>query len=90
MVYRIYTEDKNRDKILIETSARFIGFTVIPVLGSWAGVQEAGLIIEVISLAGENHDYNETVIKDLAEAIKILNSQEAVLITVSELKAELI
>lgn len=90
MVYRIYTEDKNRDKILAETSARFTGFTVIPVLGSWAGVQEASLIIEVISFAGANHGYNKTAIKELAEAIKALNSQEAVLITVSYLEAELI
>ena len=49
MLYRIYTEDKNRETIVSIVSRWFDGFTLIETTGYYKGVKEKGLIIEVIS-----------------------------------------
>lgn len=75
MIYRIYTEDKNRNKLEKIVATYFHGFTLIPSTGYWEGAKEESLIIEVV---GINED---TKIRQCAEAIKAVNEQQAVLVT---------
>ena len=75
MLYRMLTEDINRDDILELTSNEFDGFTIYKATGYWQGVGENSLIIEVIS---ENDIADKW--QALAETIKANNKQQAVLI----------
>lgn len=71
---RIYTEDKNRDGIIRVLDAHFEGYTVIPTLGRWKGVNENSLCIELL-----NADASRVLVA--AHQIKALNAQESVLVT---------
>ena len=75
MLYRICTENKNREQVEAIVAKRFDGFTVFEAKGYWKGQDEASLVIEVIP-----PEINEDNILGLAEDIKALNSQESVLI----------
>ncbi len=76
MIYRIYTEDKNRQMILNYLTEWTPSFTIIPAIGVWRSVREDTLIIELI---GE--ELTIQYIKAIAQAIKIMNNQECILIT---------
>lgn len=73
MLYRILTEDKNRKQVLKLVEEKCESATVIEAKGLWRGTWENSLIIEIDD---EYFKYIET----LAEAIKELNKQDAVLI----------
>lgn len=73
MLYRILTENKSKRDVLAITSGYFDGFTVLEGQGYWKGKAEASLILEV-----ETTDL--VSIKRLANDIKLLNEQEAILI----------
>ena len=77
MLYRILTEDKNRDKIEHETRKLFPGFTIIEATGYWKSSKEKSLIIEI--WAGDDV-YISPIITTLAERIKAFNNQESVLV----------
>lgn len=81
--FRIYTEDKNREKIEELLSIAFDGFTVIKTKGFWKGTPENALLIEI-------YTENAELIKALAGAIKKNNKQEAVLVTSADVDFELI
>lgn len=85
MLYRILTEDKNRDGIVDIIKEHFDGFTLIPAIGYWQGVKENSLIIE-ISVTPRPDNYRIYVIVD---QIKILNSQQAVLVQKIDSKSQL-
>jgi hypothetical protein len=72
-MYRILTEDVNRDGIFALLDSRFDGYTVTPSLGVWKGKHEASLAIDLVNV--ERID-----VYNAAEAIKELNSQDAVLV----------
>ena len=78
MLYRLYTEDINQDRIIEIVSSHFEGFTLLSGQGYWKGetriYQEQSVIIEIVS------DCKLDQIVKLAELIKIENSQESVLI----------
>ncbi len=76
MLYRIFTEDRNRRAVRRIVSAEFDGFTIIPSQGSWKGRLEKSLVIEIIG----NRIMSK--IKKLAQKIKKANEQESVLIEV--------
>ena len=83
--YRIYTEDKNRDKVLNMTSVYFKGFTFFPCIGYWMGDREDSLVIEII---GEAHIYRH--VQSLAHWIKVQNKQQNVLITTTPSEREMV
>lgn len=74
MLYRILTEDKNRQEIASIVSKRFDGFTLLAGQGYWKGLAENALAIEI-----ESAEDNATVFA-LADEIKRYNKQEAVLV----------
>ena len=85
-LYRIYTEDANREAVQSLASNRFDAYTLIPSRGSWKGTTEPSLILEVVG----NDDDSYLAVHALATDIKALNHQDAVLITRTPITQELI
>lgn len=83
MLYRIFTEDKNRKTIIKLTSRLFDGFTVFQTVGYWKGTPERSLTIEIVGAKRQD-------VRDLARAIKQINKQEAVLVQAIESTSTLI
>lgn len=75
MLYRILTEDKNRDRVINYVSKYFKGFTVFTALGYWQGKQEPSLIIEIES----DLQYARDMVIDVCEHINHENNQECCL-----------
>ena len=75
-MFRIFTEDLNRNKIIDIISAQFSGLAIIPVIGFWKGKQENGLTIEIVS-ANFMNDLGK--VRQVCHEIKVLNNQDAVL-----------
>ena len=72
-LWRIMTEDVNRDKVYSLANALFNGFSSYTQVGYWQGVAEQSLVIEVITEAVDS-------VRLLAEQIRDCNSQDAVLV----------
>ena len=87
MLYRIYTERTNTDKVKNTVSQDLEGFTVLNGTGYWHGQSEKSLIIEAVLTASEK---NKQKIRDIAQRIKDINSQDAVLIQSLENNSEFI
>ena len=75
-MFRIYTEDVNREEIERIVSARFEGFTEIPAIGFWQGQRENSLVIEISTS-------DVDAVKDIAESIRVFNHQTSVMVTES-------
>lgn len=76
MLYRIFTEDKNRNEVEDIISKYFPGFTIISATGYYEGQKENSLIIELaISAMG---DINK--VYRIARLIKENNNQEVVMV----------
>ena len=86
MLYRIITEDKNREKTETLVSNHFSDFTMIDAWGNWKNTVEHSLIIE-ISTNVINAGYRIGV---LAKLIKVQNQQDAVLVQEIPCKSSLI
>ena len=84
MIYRIYTEDVNREGIESLLQEYFKGYTLIPTVGYWEGSKEAGLVIEIINGVDIFEVYK------IAREIKRLNRQKEVLLTIQEIQTVLI
>ena len=82
--YRIYTENKNLEGIKDILNRNFKAYTIFYGVGVWEGIKEKNLTIEII---GEKFDI---AVEVMARTIKILNNQQAVLVTVSEIESKLI
>lgn len=72
-MYRILTEDVNRETIYSILDSYVDGYTVTPSIGSWRGVRENSLAIDFVGVSA-----NKVVA--MAEAIRAANDQESVLI----------
>jgi hypothetical protein len=83
-LHRIYTENKNLEGIKKILNRAFESYTLLECVGIWKGTEEKSLIIEVLTRI--NPAYFELV----ADDIKDLNQQQAVLVTVSEIESSLI
>jgi hypothetical protein len=79
MLYRIYTERINVQKVCQLVSKRYAGFTLLDANGYWENEKEKSLIVEIIGDEKERES-----VRKLASEIKVANSQQAVL--VQELK----
>jgi len=77
--YRIYTEDKNKDKVIELVSKSFDSFTVMNGLGYWKGIPEKALIIDIV-----DKRYSLSQVNNLCVEIKKLNKQQAVLLTATK------
>ena len=72
-MYRILTEDKNRESIFRILDSHVDGYTVTPVMGSWRGQREASLAIDLVGTS-------KLTVETIAAEIKARNEQESVLI----------
>ena len=72
-MFRILTEDKNRDGILGILDSHVDGYTVTSTQGSWKGQRENSLAIDLIDVPRET-------VEKIARVIKWENQQESVLI----------
>ena len=72
-MYRILTEDKNREMIHEILKTRVKGYTITEGTGSWQGVEEKCLAIDLV-------DVRLHTAKSIATEIKIWNRQESVLV----------
>jgi len=75
-LYRISTEKRNYSKVIALLSREFSGFRVFEGLGSWKGVQEPTLLIEIMGDVGDIA--LQTGVFKVAREIRKLNRQEAV------------
>jgi hypothetical protein len=85
MLYRILTEDKNREKVEAIVGTYFDGFTVIEATGYWKGTKEKSLVIEIWTDDNARSDINV-----VAKRIKEVNNQEAVLVQAFQCEGRLI
>lgn len=74
MLYRIFTEDLNQDKIEQIITESYPGFTIHKAQGFWRLQKEDSLIIEIVT------EDDEAKVNAIARAIKEANEQEAVLV----------
>ena len=76
MLYKIYTENVNRDRIEKAAEHWLGSFTIYAATGCCLGIWENSLVIEVVGSA-------ETIlpVQALADAIKLFNKQDWVLVT---------
>jgi hypothetical protein len=72
-VYRIYTEDLNRSKIMRLASKTFDSFTLQPTTGYYRGNPEKSIVLEIV-------EAQQSEVTALANAIRRLNGQKSVLI----------
>jgi hypothetical protein len=72
-MYRIYTEDKNRESIFRILDAEVDGYTVTPSIGCWKGQREASLAIDLV-------DTSVKTVRRIAALILEANHQESVLV----------
>jgi len=74
-IYRIYTENKNKTEIENLIARTFTAFTVFLATGHWQGMPERSLVVEIAA-----HEKDYTTVAVLADEIRTLNDQDAVLI----------
>ena len=74
MLYRIFTENKNQEELEKLATKYFEGFTIVKGEGFWRLQKENSLIIEIVT------EEPKARINKLAQDIKKINKQEAVLI----------
>ncbi len=84
MLYRIFTEDVNREQIIRYVSRVFDGFTIYQTTGYWKGAKEASLVIEIITKKADKR------IAMIAKSIKNYNKQQAVLVQVVKASSKLV
>jgi hypothetical protein len=72
-VFRIYTEDLNRDEILQLTAKKFDSFTLQPTTGYSKGKPEKSIVLEIVEAKKKD-------VAAVAEQIRGLNGQKSVLV----------
>jgi hypothetical protein len=72
-MYRILTEDVNRDGIFAILDRYVDGYTVTPSIGAWKGQRENSLAIDLV-------DVPLQTVENIARVIRWENRQESVLI----------
>jgi hypothetical protein len=74
-MFRICTEDKNREGIEKIVSSKFEAYTLLAGRGVWRNTAEQSLVIEILTNSEQAGTINQ-----LALEIKQANQQEAVLV----------
>jgi hypothetical protein len=83
VLYRIFTERKRTARIKAAAARLFPAFTLLPAHGCWQGQPERSLILEI-----ETDD--ESKVLALAQHIKALNRQQAVLVQCLPISSRLV
>jgi hypothetical protein len=73
IIYRLYTENKNKRDIVRLVAKRFESFTVQPTLGYYQGKSERSIMIEIVGAP-------ERGMKEVARMIAAMNGQKSVLV----------
>lgn len=81
--FTIHTENKNQQWIENLLSVGFDGFTIVKADGFWKGTKEKSLEIII-------YTDNAYLIRAIADRIKHHNKQEAVLVTETDCRIELV
>lgn len=76
ILYRIYTEDVNRDRIEQICLKELTGFTITTGTGHWNGHREKCVVIDIL---GQEQDRD--AVQRVASSIKTANKQESVIVT---------
>jgi hypothetical protein len=71
-VYRIYTQDVQRKRVIKLVTSRFEGFTLQPTFGYFKGRLEKSIVIEIV-------EAKQKEIDQVARAIREINGQKSVL-----------
>jgi hypothetical protein len=79
-MYRILTEDVNRETIYSILDSYVDGYTIQAGTGSWRGVRENSIAIDLIGI-------DQTIAEQIALNIKDANKQESVLLLSIETEA---
>jgi hypothetical protein len=79
MIYRLYTEDKNRETIKEIVGKYFEGYSLIPCDGVWKGASEKALIVEIVVQPPSSN-----AVERIAREIKEANRQETVMVVTIE------
>ena len=77
MLYRIMTEDINRDSIIAIVAELFESFTIIPAIGFYRGKPENSIIIEIED-CGSNAN---RMVLNISDHIRRRNKQHSVLVS---------
>lgn len=93
VIFRLYTEDANRDRIEQKINAmKMRNLTLHNATGKYNGIDEPTLIIELI-IWNDNYGVNindtRRIFRELSDYIKLINKQECVLLTEQPIKFEL-
>lgn len=72
-VYRIYTQELNRDEIIRLTAKKFESFTLEATTGYTKGKPEQSMVIEIV-------DARKKDVAALAKSIRRLNGQKSVFV----------
>jgi hypothetical protein len=72
-VYRIYTEDADRESVVKAVSERFESFTLHSTTGYFKGQAEKSIVIEIV-------EAHEEAINEIARAIRAISGQKTVLV----------
>jgi hypothetical protein len=83
-LYRIITENKNRDWLELHISKSFDGFSIIEQTGYWKNERESSLCIEIVT------NFDVCVLQRLCQEICRYNEQEAILLQELDCKAWLV
>lgn len=84
-IYRLYTEDIDRESIMQTVSKYFHGFNVQEAEGYYKGNRELALVIELVAPAHMSH-----VMRFIAKVIAQVNGQDCVLVTEHSVKGEFV
>lgn len=84
-LYRIYTEDINRETITDLVLEAFSSFTLLTGTGFYVNVTEPTLVVEIVAHANQYAN-----VKGIASKIRDYNKQESVLVTKSTIESELV
>ena len=85
--FRIYTEDLQRELVAKVVGEQFDGFSLFRGVGYWKGTPEHCLCIEILA---EDAHLARLKVGMIANAIKVLNKQESVLVTEVEVEVKFI
>lgn len=83
-VFRIYTEDKNRDRTVKLVGEYFINFSVFYGQCVWHGKQESTVVFEIVDDFTSNGNTINKMVIELVKDIRKLNKQSDVLVTESQ------
>ncbi len=81
ILYRIYTEDKNRDIIEKILNKSMIAYTILRGTGVWNSVKESFLVVQFFSADKQD----ENIVSFVCAEIKRVNQQECVTYTKTDL-----